>query len=132
MLVYRSLAIAVCIVSAMALLYVGLYQTRKLNRLWCPIFAQGCEAVANAPFAWPFGIPDGYIGFGLYAAIAGLLLAPFQSFGVWVAVMVLSVLAALAGMVGLWDMMRLGQFCFYCVITAALSPVLLWAVWQMQ
>ena len=48
------------------MLYVGLYQSRFVGRLLCPIFAEGCEGVADAPFARPFGIPDGYIGAVVY------------------------------------------------------------------
>jgi len=59
---YRFIAFAVSALSAAAMLYVGLYQSRFVGRLICPIFADGCEGVADAPFARPFGIPDGYIG----------------------------------------------------------------------
>jgi hypothetical protein len=31
------------------------------NILKCPVLKHGCEAVADAPFALPFGIPDGFI-----------------------------------------------------------------------
>ncbi len=48
--------------SAGAMLYVGLYQIRAVRRLWCPL-SGGCEAVADAPFARPFGMPDGFIAF---------------------------------------------------------------------
>ena len=52
------------------MLYVGLYQSRFVGHLICPVFAEGCEGVAAAPFARPFGIPDGYIGAVLYAVMA--------------------------------------------------------------
>jgi uncharacterized membrane protein len=87
------------------MLYVGLYQSRAVQHLWCPIFGKGCEVVADAPFARPFGIPDGYIA---------------------------AVLATLANALGVRDMARLGDFCFYCVFTTAASPVLLWAIWRLR
>ncbi len=31
---------------------------------------------------------------------------------------------------GIRDMMNFGGYCFYCLTTAALSPVLLWAIWK--
>ena len=34
--------------------------------------------------------------------------------------------------VGVRDMMNLGSFCVYCLATTILSPVLLWAVWQLR
>jgi uncharacterized membrane protein len=130
MLLYRALALAIAVLSAAALLYVGLYQTRAVNRLWCLGFDKGCEAVADAPFAWPLGLPDGYLGASLYLAIAILLAARLEAFWVWLAVLVLCAVAAIASVVGLRDMIRLGQFCVYCVATAVLSPVLVWAAWQ--
>ena len=68
MMVYRIISLGIAGVSAAAMLYVGLYQSRFVDRLICPIFKDGCEGVADAPFARPFGIPDGYIGAGLYAS----------------------------------------------------------------
>src|SRR6516225_8642098 len=84
--IYRFIALAVAAVSAAAMLYVGLYQGRFVGRLICPVFADGCEGVADAPFARPFGIPDGYIGTVLYGAILVLLLAPT---GRWIGVALL-------------------------------------------
>ena len=130
MAMYRFIALGVAAVSAAAMLYVGLYQGRFVGRLICPIFADGCEGVADAPFARPFGIPDGYIGAVLYALIAVLLLAPTGR-GIWFALLALSGLATVANIIGVRDMMNLGSFCFYCVTTTVLSPVLLWVVWEL-
>ncbi|SIO62925.1 Vitamin K epoxide reductase family protein [Bradyrhizobium erythrophlei] len=71
------------------MLYVGLYQSRLVGRLICPIFGEGCEGIADAPFARPFGIPDGYIGAVLYIVIIALLLSPPNRWG-WIALLVLS------------------------------------------
>ena len=130
MAMYRFIALGVAAVSAAAMLYVGLYQGRFVGRLICPIFADGCEGVADAPFARPFGVPDGYIGAVLYALIAVLLLAPTGR-GIWFALLALSGLATVANIIGVRDMMNLGSFCFYCVSTTVLSPVLLWVVWEL-
>jgi uncharacterized membrane protein len=127
---YRLIALGIAAVSAAAMLYVGLYQGRFVGRLICPIFADGCEGVADAPFARPFGIPDGYIGTVLYGVIAVLLLVP-SGRSVWFALLVLAGLATLANIVGVRDMTNLGSFCFYCVSTTILSPVLLWAIWKL-
>jgi len=130
MTAYRFIAFGISAVSAAAMLYVGLYQGRFVGRLICPIFADGCEGVADAPFARPFGVPDGYIGAVLYALIAVLLLATTGR-GIWFALLALSGLATVANIIGVRDMMNLGSFCFYCVTTTVLSPVLLWAVWEL-
>ena len=133
MISYRLVAIGVTAASAAAMLYVGLYQSRFVGRLLCPIFAEGCEGVADAPFARPFGIPDGYIGDVVYVVILLLLLllAPAERW-VWIALLALSILATLANILGVRDMVNLGSFCFYCLMTTLLSPVLLWAVWQLR
>ena len=131
MTAYRFIALAVSAVSAAAMLYVGLYQSRFVGRLICPIFADGSEGVADAPFARPFGIPDGYIGTVLYVLIAILLFVPGGRW-VWFALLALSALATLANIVGVRDMINLGSFCFYCLTTTILSPILLWAVWELR
>jgi uncharacterized membrane protein len=124
----RLLAIAVAIVSAAAMAYVGSYQVRAVERMVCPLLGRGCERVADAPFARPFGIPDGFIALGLYGLLATLLLvAPLRP--VRPVIIGLAVFAAIGNALGVYDMIRLGAFCFYCVLTTLLSPVLLWAVW---
>lgn len=124
----RALAYVLAASSAAAMLYLGLYQSRAVQHLWCPVFGNGCEAVADAPFARPFGIPDGYIAAILYGIILILLLAPVGRLWVWILLLVLVSLATLANALGVRDMAQLGHFCFYCVFTTAASPVLLWAV----
>jgi uncharacterized membrane protein len=131
MIVYRLVAMGIAAASAAAMLYVGLYQSRFVGRLMCPIFADGCEGVADAPFARPFGIPDGYIGAVVYVVILALLFAPAGRW-IWVALLTLSSMATLANIVGVRDMANLGSFCFYCLMTTFLSPFLLWAVWQLR
>jgi uncharacterized membrane protein len=131
MLIYRVIAFGIAAVSAAAMLYVGLYQARFVGHLICPVFREGCEGVADAPFARPFGIPDGYIGAVLYGVIVLLLLAPAERW-IWIALLVLASLATIANIIGVRDMMNLGQFGFYCLMTTILSPVLLWAVWQLR
>jgi uncharacterized membrane protein len=126
----RYLAFAVSAASAAAMFYVGLYQSRLVGRLICPFLGQQCEGVADAPFARPFGVPDGYIGAALYLAILGLLMAPPARW-IWIVLLVLAGAATVANVLGLRDMMNFGGYCFYCLTTALLSPVLLWSVWKL-
>ena len=128
---FRYIAFAIAAASAAAMFYVGLYQSRLVGRLICPFLGEQSEGVADAPFARPFGIPDGYIGAVLYIVILGLLLAPPARW-VWIVLLVLAVVATAANVLGLRDMMNFGGYCFYCLTTAALSPVLLWAVWNVD
>jgi uncharacterized membrane protein len=128
----RILAYILSASSAAAMLYVGLYQSRAVEHLWCPVFGKGCEVVADAPFARPFGIPDGYIAAVLYIAVLILLLGPVEKLWDWIPLLILVGLATVANALGVRDMARLGHFCFYCVITTVMSPVLLWAVWRLR
>ena len=128
---YRFIALGLAAASAVAMLYVGLYQSRLVGRLICPFFGEGCEGVADAPFARPFGIPDGYIGAGLYIIILGFLFAPQERWA-WIALLVLSGLATVANVLGVRDMMNFGSYCFYCLLTTVLSPLLLLAVWELR
>ena len=115
-----------------AMLYVGLYQSRAVRHLWCPVFAKGCEAVADAAFAKPFGIPDGYIAAVLYGLILVLLVVPTTKLWVWVPLLVLTSAATLANFLGVRDMVNLGSYCFYCMLTTVLSPVLLLEIWRLR
>lgn len=130
MLTSRIAALALSAASAGAMAYVGLYQVRAVTKLVCPLVG-GCETVADAPFARPFGVPDGFIAAGLYALILVLELVSLGYRPGWLAptALVLAILAALGNALGVWDMTKLGAFCFYCLLTTALSPLLVWAVW---
>ena len=129
---FRILAVLLSAASAGAMLYVGLYQSRIVERLWCPLNGKGCEAVADAPFARPFGVPDGYIGAALYVMILTLLLLPTGQRWSWISLLALSVLAVAANIIGVYDMNRLGSFCTYCLLTTIASPLLLWALWRLR
>ena len=130
MALYRVVAVGLAALSAAAMLYVGLYQVRAVQHLICPL-SGGCEAVADAPFARPFGVPDGLIAFGLYLLVLMLLLAPLQQQPwLWPTLLILAVVAMAANVLGVYDMIRLGSFCFYCLLTTVLSPLLLWTIWQ--
>ena len=129
---HRVWAVALALASLCAMLYVGLYQSRAIRHIWCPVFSRGCETVADAAFAKPFGIPDGYIAAVLYGLIFLLLLGPTAKLWIWMPLLSLAALATLANFFGVRDMMNLGSFCFYCMLTTVLSPVLLWEIWQLR
>lgn len=112
--------------SGLAMLYVGAYQIRAIEHMSCPLLKHGCEAVADAPFARPFGIPDGFIAAALYGALIVLGLFGTQWLPALYLLRTLAVLAVLANLLGVVDMARFGAYCFYCLLTTALSPALLW------
>jgi uncharacterized membrane protein len=129
---HRGWAMGIAVASMAAMLYVGLYQSRAVRHIWCPVFAKGCEAVADAAFAKPFGIPDGYIAAVLYAVIFLLLMAPTGKLWIWIPLLVLTSFATLANFFGVRDMVNLGSFCFYCMLTTVLSPVLLLEILRLR
>ena len=125
LLTVRSGVIAIAAISALAMAYVGAYQIRAIEHMSCPILKHGCEAVADAPFARPFGIPDGFLAVGMYGVV--IVLALFTpAAGIRYTLRALTILAAVANGLGVFDMKRLGAWCFYCLVTTALSPVLVW------
>jgi uncharacterized membrane protein len=126
----RSALLVMAAASAAATLYVGAYQIRAVRVLKCPLFRHGCEAVADAPSARPWGIPDGFLAAGLYAMLMVLAVVDRHTGWLHFVTRGLAILAMLANIVGVYDMYRLGSFCFYCVLTTVLSPFLVWmAFW---
>ncbi len=123
----RNAVLAISGVSALAMLYVGAYQIRAVEHLKCPLLKHGCEAVADAPFARPFGIPDGFIAAAMYGLLILLALIGRETNWVRYSVRALAVLAVLANFIGVADMTRLGAYCFFCLLTTAMSPFLAWA-----
>ena len=127
----RFAFVALSVVSALAMLYVGAYQVHAVEHLRCPLLGHGCEAVANAPFARPFGIPDGFLAAGMYALL--IVLALFNPRNPWIhhSTRSLALLAAAANGLGVVDMARFGSYCFYCLLTTVLAPVLVWIAFRL-
>jgi uncharacterized membrane protein len=119
----RVALLVVAAISGLAMLYVGLFQIGWVKRLACPGFGSGCESVALAPFAWPYGLADGLLGAAVCGVLSALAMARRREAGpaliglsaVWLVLNVLSVA----------DMQKLGAFCFWCTLSAALSVPLL-------
>jgi uncharacterized membrane protein len=127
----RTILLAISVISTAAMLYVGLYQVRAVDHMKCPLLGHGCEAVADAPFARPFGIPDGFIGAGLYALLMGaVILNPHAAWAAY-SIRGLAALAGVANLLGVIDMARFGAYCFYCLLTTGLTPVLIWMAFRL-
>ena len=127
----RIALVACAAVSALAMLYVGLYQIGWLARMACPGFGTACMAVAEAHFAWPLGFADGLLG----AALGGLICAVAQINGkrAAAALVVLAAAVLLANFVGVFEMQKMGAYCFWCLLSAMLSvPVVALAALLMR
>jgi uncharacterized membrane protein len=123
----RNAVLGISAVSALAMLYVGAYQIRAVEDLKCPLLKHGCEAVADAPFARPFGIPDGFIAVAMYGLLILLALMSPETRWIRYSARGVALLAVLANVLGVVDMSRLGAYCFFCLLTTVLSPFLAWA-----
>ena len=126
-LIARAAVVILSAASGLAMLYVGTYQVRAVEHLRCPLLKHGCEAVADAPFARPFGIPDGFIAAGLYGALIVLALLDPRIAAIRYGIRAAAILAAAGNALGVIDMTRLGSYCFYCLLTTVLAPALVWA-----
>ena len=123
----RNVVLLLSVVSALAMLYVGAYQVRAVEHLKCPLLKHQCEVVADAPFARPFGIPDGFIAAAMYGLLVLLSLIGPDMRWIQYSARGVALLAVLANVLGVVDMSRLGAFCFFCLLTTVLSPFLAWA-----
>lgn len=126
MLTAKTFLIVISGASALAMLYVGAYQIRAVEHMSCPLLKHGCEAVADAPFARPFGIPDGLLAAGMYGLLIVLALVGPQFTWVGYSIRALAIFAMLANILGVFDMTRFGAYCFYCLLTTVLSPAVVW------
>ena len=122
----RTVLMATSALSLLAMLYVGAYQVRIVEHLRCPLFKHSCEAVADAPFARPFGFPDGFLAAGMYGVLLVLVLINPQATWYHYAIRAIAIFAAIGNAIGVVDMTRLGGLCVYCLFTAALAQVLVW------
>jgi hypothetical protein len=118
---------ACAILSALAMLYVGLFQIGWLNRLACPGFGSGCESVALAEFYYIFGVADGL----LRAAWLGILLALAQvpRKDAALAVFGLAAISLALNALNLADMHKMGGWDFWCLLVAVLSLPLSALAW---
>lgn len=106
-------------VSALAMLYVGVFQIHWLNGLVCPGFGSGCESVALAPFSFPFGLASGL----LLAALGGLIcaLAQLPRREAAAGLLVLAFVNLIASLVGVLQMQQLGAQSLWGWLCALLS-----------
>jgi uncharacterized membrane protein len=121
MLVLAAVGIADASYDSYAI-YVG-------RALWCPPPIDGCNIVAASPYAYLLGLPVGYFGLAYYLCMFALAIllafAPTSGLLRWAAI-----LGATVGVCFSLYFMRvqlafIHAFCIYCVISAALTVLLL-------
>jgi uncharacterized membrane protein len=96
--------------------------------LWCPVI-DGCNAVVNSPYSRVFGVPMAYFGFIYYLymfAVAARLAFEPLSRGVRFRAVLYAAMGAASSVYFMY--LQLGfirEVCSYCLISAALSFLLL-------
>ncbi|HOM73388.1 MAG TPA: vitamin K epoxide reductase family protein [Armatimonadota bacterium] len=111
-------------------LYLLLFQTKKIDRIICPIFGEGCERVSRHPIAYPRGIPDAIFGVAGYTAAAAIALAIPRTTGntqktLAAAAAGGSVLAAgLSAFLTYAQPTKTGAWCFWCLVSAIISTTM--------
>lgn len=104
--------------------------------LWCPPPIDGCNTVANSPYARVFGIPLGYLGVVYYAgmaATAALLIGSPLSVRMRTIAAAYATFGVLAS--GAFFYIQLNYihaFCVYCALSALLTVLLCAASWRLQ
>jgi uncharacterized membrane protein len=96
--------------------------------LWCPPPIDGCNAVANSPYARISGMPLGYFGVLYYlgiAAIAAVLVFRPSSQALRSAAVAYATAGVLASIVFFYIQFNyIHAFCIYCMISALLTVLL--------
>lgn len=98
------------------------------QELWCPPPIDGCNTVANSPYARVLGVPLGYLGVVFYlvmTAIAALLIGAPLSRGARALAMAYAGFGVCASAVFFFIQFNyIHAFCVYCVISAILTVLL--------
>ena len=96
--------------------------------LWCPPPIDGCNTVANSPYARLFGVPLGYLGLafyiGVFALATWLRFEPSSRGLRWVTLLYTA--AGLCGSAYFFYVQRtfIHAFCIYCLISGVLTLLL--------
>ena len=96
--------------------------------LWCPPPIDGCNTVANSPYARVFGVPLGYLGviFYLYMSVLAALLVfdPFSR-GLRLGALLYATLGVSGSLYFMYiQITYIHAFCIYCLISAVLTLLL--------
>jgi uncharacterized membrane protein len=121
MLVFAAIGIADAFYDSYAI-YTG-------QLLWCPPPIDGCNTVANSPYARVFGVPLGYLGVIFYLvmfALAALLLYDPFSRGLRLGALLYAALGVSGSIYFMYIQVAfIHAFCIYCSISAVLTLLLL-------
>ncbi len=115
-------------VLGIAIAFYDSYAIYTHQPLWCPPPIDGCNTVANSPYARIFAIPLGYLGviFYLYmSALASLLAFDPSSRGLRLGALLYGALGVCGSIYFMHIQFSfIHAFCVYCLISALLNVLL--------
>ncbi len=131
---HRTLLLALISILAMAGVADSWYLFQSAvqgTALACDIGAglDGCNTVAQSAYSRLFDIPLGLYGVGFFGLMlaASIALLSFPSKGLYAALLIASVVGAVASVIFLFIQAFLIQaFCIYCALSAAIAFSLFW------
>ena len=124
---------APCALLALALvgIAVAFYDAHQLyngQTLWCPPPINGCNEVANSPYARIYNLPVGYFGVVYYLymlSLAALLAYEPYSGGLRFAALAYSALGVCFSIYFMYlQIAFIHAFCIYCLVSAATTLLL--------
>ena len=125
---------APCVMLALALVgtsiaFYDTYSLYNVQPLWCPPPIDGCNEVANSPYARIFDLPVGYYGVVYYLTMVGLaaLLAcePFSRALRWAALGYAALGVGFSIYFMILQVAFIHAFCIYCLASALTTLLLL-------
>jgi uncharacterized membrane protein len=123
---YVLLALALV---GVAVAFYDAHQLYNGQALWCPPPIDGCNEVANSPFARIYNLPVGYFGVVYYAYMLGLAaLLAFDplSRGLRAAALAYSALGVCFSIYFMYlQIAFIHAFCIYCLVSAITTLLLL-------
>jgi uncharacterized membrane protein len=123
---YVLLALALV---GIAVAFYDAYQLYNGQALWCPPPINGCNEVANSPYARIYNLPVGYFGVVYYLymfALAALLAFDPYSRGLRFAALAYCALGACFSIYFMYlQIAFIHAFCIYCLVSAVTTLLLL-------
>ena len=125
---------APCVMLALALVgtsiaFYDAYALYNVQPLWCPPPINGCNEVANSPYARIFDLPVGYYGVVYYLYMFGLAaLLAFEPFARALRLAALGYAALGVGFSIYFMILQVAfihAFCIYCLVSALTTVLLL-------
>jgi uncharacterized membrane protein len=115
----------------LAVAFYDSYAIYNSQALWCPPPINGCNEVANSPYARILGMPVGYFGVVYYAymfCLAGLLAFDPHSRALRVGAVAYAVLGVIFSAYFMYLQLNfIHAFCVYCLVSAV-TTILLFSV----